>query len=190
MWLGGYRLGVCLEVGSWRQRIIHSCTGHVDKKIKKKTKRLTSKACDSTSSDNHFGCCNEDCGDRAILFFNSKSQDSIQRLIHKYEQLVVFVILFKERVVYNSRRLWITSSAVRRTQSRDSKATFSVNWGSFNSILSLQVDGEGLGFQNEFENEHQSITIHYDFKIDCLWMSCNKCQQLLHPYIKTEAWSW
>lgn len=73
--------------------------GHVDEKIKKK-QRLTSKTCDSTSSGNHFGCCNKDCGDRAILvFFNLKSQDSIQRLIHKYEQLVAFVILFKERVV-------------------------------------------------------------------------------------------
>lgn len=67
---------------------------------KKKSKRLTSKARDSMRSGNHFGCCNEDCGDRAILvFFNLKSQNSIQCLIHKYEQLVAFVILFKERVV-------------------------------------------------------------------------------------------
>lgn len=69
------------------------------KRLKKRRERLTSKACDSMSSGNNFGCSNEDCGDRAILVFNLKSQNSIQLLIHKYEQLVTFVILFKERVV-------------------------------------------------------------------------------------------
>ena len=53
------------------------------------------------------------CGSIAILLvFNFNSQDLVQCLMHKYEQLVAFVILLKECFLlenYNSQCLGITS---------------------------------------------------------------------------------
>ena len=62
---------------------------------------------------------------------------------------------------------WIIYSPVKYS-TRQRQTTFTVNWGSFRSVLSSQVDTAVSGFSNDFEKEHQSIFIHYGVNIDCL----------------------
>lgn len=50
----------------------------------------------------------------------------------------------------------------------DSQTTLTGNQGSFSSILRSLVDSAVSALSNDFENEHQSIFIHYGLKIDCL----------------------
>lgn len=66
----------------------------------------------------------------------------------------------------------------------DSQTTLAVNRASFNSILSSQVDSAVSGFSNDFENEHQSIFIHYGLKIDCLVNQLQCIATALHPSVE------
>lgn len=49
-----------------------------------------------------------------------------------------------------------------------SQTTLTGNQGSFNSILRSLVDSAESALSHDFENEHQSIFIHYGLNIDCL----------------------
>lgn len=48
----------------------------------------------------------------------------------------------------------------------DSQTSLTDNQGLFDSILRSRVDSAVSALSNDFENEHQSIFIHYGFKID------------------------
>lgn len=92
-----------------------------------------------------------------------------RNIANNCEKLIIVVTSIFKKGTFGLKNVCFAASYEFTSECSSSRqTTLTDNQGSFNSILRSLVDSAVSALSNDFENEHQSIFIHYGFKIDCL----------------------